>query len=300
MSLDEAVRLFLANLSDERRCSPRTVTSYRQELGMFTRWCTGTGLASPASVTRDHVVTYLGPDGDSGSSMSPATRNRKLTILRSFFRYAVDRKITSTNPARDVRYSRLARKEQPSLTRAEVAHVLTSVSDVVPWRQARNRCIVVMLFNTGLRLDELLSLDLGQVDADNQLLHEVRRKGGSEQPLPLNDAAMDAMKLWLKERVTMAVAGQALFVVCSGGRLSGRAVQARLKTIGAAAGFPFLHPHVLRHSFATELLATGANLEEVRRLMGHTSIVTTSRYSHPDQEALRRAVGRLSGRKGGR
>lgn len=291
MQIDEAARLFVAHVDEERRFSPATVVSYRAELRLLGVFAVAHQVAEIEAVTRELLVEYL---GNGNSKLAPTTRNRKLTVLRSFFGFLVDRKHVPTSPAHDVTFSRAPRRDEPSLSAREVANLLAVLDREGGWRSVRDRCIVLLLFHTGLRLGEMLSIDLAQLDVSNALLREVRRKGGREQPLPLNTDALAALTAWLTARKALAVEGEALFVSRRGGRLSKRAVQSRVKEIGEAAGLPSLHPHLLRHSFATEVLAAGGNLEEVRRLLGHASITTTSRYSHPSDAALRRAVERLA------
>lgn len=291
MRIDEAARLFVAHVRDERRFSPATVVSYRAELHLLGVFAVTRAVADVEGVTHVLLVEYL---GSGEPPVAPSTRNRKLTVLRSFFAFLVDQRLVAASPAQDVPFARAPRRDEPSLSARDVGKLLAVLAKEVSWRGVRDSCIVLLLFHTGLRLSEMLSLDVGQVDLGNALLREVRRKGGREQPLPLNADALSALKAWLEARKGLVIEGDALFVSRLGGRLSKRAVQGRVKEVGEAAGVPSLHPHLLRHSFATEVLAAGGNLEEVRRLLGHASITTTSRYSHPSDEALRRAVDRLS------
>ena len=289
MRIDEAARLFVTHVDEERRFSPATVVSYRAELRLLGVFVGARQITDVEAVTRELLVEYLG-----NGTLAPTTRNRKLTVLRSFFGFLVDKKHAPSNPAHDVAFSRAPRRDEPSLTAHDVGKLVAVLDKEGGWRSIRDRCIVLLLFHTGLRLAEMLSIDLGQLDIGNALLREVRRKGGREQPLPLNADALAALRTWLEARKALAVEGGALFVSRRGRRLSKRAVQTRVREIGEAAGLPSLHPHLLRHSFATEVLAAGGNLEEVRRLLGHASITTTSRYSHPSDAALRRAVDRLA------
>jgi integrase/recombinase XerC len=291
MRIDEAVTAFLANITEERRFSPATRTSYEAELRMLRTLAESRGIADVGGITRELVVDHV---GNGSSALAPATRNRKLTVLRSFFGHLVDRKQLAASPAHDVAFSRAPRREEPSITALEVDKLIAVLERESGWRSRRDGAMVLLLFHTGLRLAELLSIDIHQIDVGNALLRDVRRKGGGEMPLPLNSDATMALKRWLKLRSGLVTTTDAVFVSRRGVRLSKRAVQVRVKEIGVEAGIPSLHPHLLRHSFATEILAAGANLEEVRRLLGHASITTTSRYSHPNGAALRRAVDRLA------
>ncbi|MBI2484922.1 tyrosine-type recombinase/integrase [Candidatus Uhrbacteria bacterium] len=239
-------------------------------------------------------VDYVNRPTPRGQPLAAASRNRKLVVLSGFFAFLKEKGHASADPTAGVPWSRLTRSERPALTGAEIGRLLRATERArSPWAAARDAALVSVLFHVGLRLAELVALDVDQVDLRAGLLLGVKRKGGNSQPLPLNESARNALSAWLEVRGEAT--SSALLLSQTRGRLSRRAVEARVATLGRVAGFSFnVSPHMLRHGFATEILAAGANLEEVRRLLGHTSILTTSRYLHPDGKALRAAVNRLS------
>ena len=300
MTLRPHLDLYFVRLGSGGSWSGRTEQSYWQELELFARFLKDRGRDQWSEVTQADVVAYLARPRPDGEPIAPGTRNRKLTVMRGFFAWIIEQKQIRKSPADDVAWARVSRTERPVLSPAQVEHLVElCVSRAPGWQGARDAAIVTLLFHTGLRVSELLSLDLPQVDTGHRLLLGVSRKGGNHQPLPLNPLAASRLETWLVARKALDLPGfEAVFVSRRRRRLSRRTVEDRVKHLGQAAGLPFVvTPHLLRHSFATELLRTGANLEEVRRLLGHRSIVTTSRYSHPDLGSLRRAVNRLDRKK---
>ena len=300
MRLEAAIAQYLEHLR-ERGCTGRTCSSYQQELDLFRRFLAESGVVEVERVCREHVAGFLARTAKGGRAVCPATRNRKLIVLRGFFRILVAQKAIGSSPTEGVPWARQPPVERPALSQGDVERLLRAVGPTSGWRKVRDEALVTLLFHTGLRLDEATALDAAQADLSARLLLGVRRKGGGTQPIPLNRTATEALHGWLAAREAFCGERQvpALFVSRLRRRLSRRAVELLMRKLGQRAGFAFpVAPHMLRHAFATALLKTGANLEEVRRLLGHRSIVTTSRYSHPDQASLRSAVDRLAkGRK---
>lgn len=293
-AMNDTVLRYAQHLASERRCSPRTVTTYRQELLLLVRWLSGRGVDRFEDVSRDLLLDYLARPGQDGRPVAPSTRNRKRTVLRGFFRWFIQSTGRTQNPMESIVRIRETRTEKPTLSAKDVGRLVGVLESRSGWPAARDACVVTLMFHVGLRLDELVSLDVDQVDLKAGLLLGVRRKGGNHQPLPLNGKALESLESWLHARESLEPATMALFLSRLRRRLARRTVQVMVHGLGQEAGFGFpVTPHMLRHAFATELLRSGANLEEVRRLLGHASITTTSRYSHPDQASLRRAVERL-------
>lgn len=296
MTLRDAIDLYVRHLREELHRTPQTIRTYELELRYLARRLEAEGLTDLAQLSRPLLLEHLNAPRN-GREPAPATRNRKLTVLRGFFGYLVAAGEMAADPTAGLRWSRPQRNERPTPTQGDVRRLLAVLGrEPESWLRTRDVAIVVVLFHTGLRLAELVSLDLHQVELNAGLLLGVRRKGGHQQPIPLNETAVAVLRGW--REVRPEVAGlDALFISRFRRRLSARAVQARLQVLCDRAGIAYaISPHRLRHGFATELLRTGANLEEVKRLMGHSDIKTTSRYSHPDAASLRRAVERLGGK----
>ena len=291
LELTEAVTRYISDVT-ERGLFPRTLASYEAELDALTRFLARRRVKKVAAVTREHLIGYLGRLTSRGQPLAASTRNRKLIVLTGFFAYLVRSGAIRVSPVADIPWVRQPRREKPTLTELDVAKLIRAAECTeTTWIQARDAALVSVLFNVGLRITEVLSLDVSQVDVKQALLVRVRRKGGGEQPLPLNSAALAALKRWLTVRADGTWDTPALFVSRHHRRLSRRNAEDRLRELGERAGFGFrVHPHLLRHSFVTELLRRGANLEVVRRLAGHARLSTTASYAHPDQTHLREAA----------
>lgn len=297
MTLQDAIDRYVRYLHDELNRTSQTIRTYELELRYLARRLGAEGLTDLAQLGRPQLLAHLNAP-TSGREPAPATRNRKLTVLRGFFGYLVEAGEMTGNPTDGLRWSRPPRNEKPAPTQGDVRRLLSVLGkEPETWLRTRDVAIVVVLFHTGLRLAELISLDLHQVELGVGLLLGVRRKGGHQQPIPLNETAVAVLRGWIGARPQAEAETAAVFVSRFRRRLSARAVQARLQVLCDRAGIAYaISPHRLRHGFATELLRTGANMEEVKRLMGHSDIKTTSRYSHPDAASLRRAVERLGGK----
>lgn len=294
MRLNAAIDAYAAALS-ERGCSVRTVASYRAELHQFATFLKARGVTEIHGIDREALSAYLAKPTSAGRPIAPGTHNRKIVVLKGFLGHLVATAGLASSPAEGLPWHRDLRRERPTLSATDVDR-LTRAAETARqgWVRSRDAAIVAMLFNLGLRIAELVALDPPQLDLDHGLLLGVKRKGGLEMPLPLNASVRPLIARWLRDRERLRAQTPALFVARSGGRLARRSIEARLARLGHEAGFAYrVHPHMLRHSFATELLRTGANLEVVRRLLGHSAIATTARYLHPGLAELRGAVERL-------
>lgn len=301
MPLTDAIEPYLAQLLSERGAAERTVQAYREELFLLARFLDGRAVDAWAGASREHLLAYLNRATPRGRPLALASRNRKLSIIRGFLRHLISSEQLAGDPSEKIPWVKVTRTERTVLTGSDIRKIVGAIREGEGgWQEARDVAIVTLLAHTGMRISELLGLDLAQVDVESGLVMDLRRKGGNHQPLPLNIPAQEALQSWLGERDRLHFQGvNALFVSRRGGRLSRRAVESNIRALGERAGLPFrVTPHLLRHSFATELLRTGANLEQVRRLMGHSSILTTARYLHPDQASLKRAVAKLFGEEG--
>lgn len=295
MTPSDAVQGYLDYLETERRLSWRTVRSYRQELRQLVRVLGDQQILQLQEVHRAHVVAYLNRPHPLGGTLAPGTRNRKLIVLHGFFQYARQQGWIARDPTRKVSWVRDPGAEQPVLTPAEFDQLVARLKQRPASRQrTRDLCILTVLTHTGIRLSELTGLDVEHLHLSDQPLLRVRRKGGRSQSLPLNETTRQALEAWLKERAQAAPSTNALFISRRGGRLAGRTIQEHVKKLREQAGLASrITPHACRHGFTTTLLERGAQMEEVKQLLGHRSILTTSRYAHPTPEALRRAVQRL-------
>lgn len=284
MLLEPLVDAYVRHLSDDLGRAPTTVRGYRQELLAFAR--------GNAPLEGEAIAAYVGRSR-SGATLAPSARNRRLIVLRGFCRYLVHAGHLAADPTAGIRRATLPRRSYP-VAGVEDLRLAMAVLQREPdtWRRVRDQTILELLFQTGLRVSELIALDLPQADLLNGWLHQVRRKGRRIEEMVLNAAAAAALQTWLAARPQ---AGElALFVNKYGRRISFRMVQKRLKALGEAAGLPVrLHPHKVRHAHATELLNAGTPLPVIGSSLGHASVVTTQIYVHANTRMLRTALGTL-------
>jgi integrase/recombinase XerC len=239
----------------------------------------------PAQLDAHHVrgyVAWLRRQKRGG-----ATLKRHLSSLRGLFRHLVDRGELKANPAIDVRAPKQAQPLPKTLSKEDAIRLVEAPHDDT--LAARDRAILELFYSSGLRLAELQGLDLDAFESD---FSEVRvtGKGRRTRIVPVGKKAREALRAWLMERADLADAGeQALFVSHRGTRLSRGSIQSRLAHWARRAGLGVrVHPHRLRHSFATHLLEESGDLRAVQELLGHASIATTQVYTHLDFAHLAR------------
>lgn len=296
---------FLRYLGSERRLSPRTVDAYRRDLQGFERFMTdhaGSDEWAWAEVDPGSVRSfpgYLEREGvgrsGAGGRPRPRTVARKLSALRSFYRFLLRTGRVAANPARATRTTTRARDLPGYLTQRQASGMFEQLAadaatgDPVA---VRDRALLELVYASGLRLAEVHGLDVGDVDLTAECLR-VLGKGGKERIVPFGREARGALVAYLGQR---SADGETLpetaplFLSRRGTRLSRRQIQRLAKRrLTAASGGDALSTHALRHSFATHLLDRGANLMAVRDLLGHESLSTTRVYTHTSRERLKRA-----------
>jgi integrase/recombinase XerC len=284
------IRRFAAYLTSERRASPHTVKAYLTDLGQWSAYLAGRGdaiaTASPAAV-RAFLASVAGERG-------ATTLARKLSALRSLYRFLHREGLAPGNPARGVASPRRPRLLPRVLPEQEVAALVEAPGRSGPL-EVRDRAFLELLYGSGLRVSELVGLDLGDVDLAQGLVR-VLGKRRKERIVPFGAPARDALARWIEARAALAPGpdrargGAALFLNFRGGRLTTRSVARRLDRWVIAAGLPrHVHPHELRHCFATHLLGNGADLRGIQELLGHASLSTTQRYTQVDWKRLAEA-----------
>lgn len=286
----EHVARYLRHLELDRHLAASTVEGYGAELGLLV---TRRVSLEPASLA---AFVSLAP---AGGLLAPNTRNRRLAILRGFCRYLVARGELSADPTTSIQRARVPRDHVPGLTVADLRAVFAALREEHPSpRRIRDEAIFSLLFYTGLRISELLSLAVDQVDLGVAVLRQAMRKGGGRTDVVLAPPAATSLAAWLSQRPGEATGP--VFTSRGSRRLSVRQVQKRLAELGDRVGLgDRLHPHALRHTHATALLRVGVDVELVRRSMNHASLATTGRYLHSDDGLLRQALARLPSLDGG-
>lgn len=281
--MKQAIADFVNHLTHERRLSKRTVENYSRDLNNVSAWLTEQHCEQWQQLTESMVRQYISfrhRKGISGRSLQ-----RELSALRTFFDYLEREQLSDRNPARGVRAPK-AKKKLPSTIDADQ---ITQLLDNQPANELERRDLAMMelLYSSGLRLAELVSLNVRDIDfADASLV--VTGKGNKTRRLPIGRKALDAMINWLEIRRQCAPGEEtALFTSLKGKRLGARSVQLRLQQAALRFGAGRkLHPHLFRHSFASHLLESSGDLRAVQELLGHADISTTQIYTHLDFQHL--------------
>ncbi|MBW2263295.1 MAG: tyrosine recombinase XerC [Deltaproteobacteria bacterium] len=287
MKIDAAIEAFGDHLRHERNASPRTVEAYLADLRALVEWGRDEGLEVDRVGQLDIAIlrAYL---AFLYKKLAPSSVSRKVSSIKSFYKFLSSRKMVSENPAALLRAPKLPRKLPKFLT-ADDAVGLMSLPDPVTARGQRDIAILEVLYGAGLRVSELASIDLGHLDLDERTVR-VLGKGRKERIVPLGRHAREALARWLEARESFGKEGprgEALFTNTRGARLSVRSVQRLVKRMTSLLGTSEgVGPHALRHSYATHMLASGAGLLEIQQLLGHASLRTTQRYTHVTVEHL--------------
>lgn len=271
---------YLAHLGSEKRLSPLTCKHYGRDLE---RLLTFAGAKALDALTSHDIRRYLA--NLHGSGLSARSLARLLSAWRGFFYYLARDHGYRANPCLGLRAPK-ARKKLPGTLSPDEATRLMAIGDE-NLLGARDRAICELFYSSGLRLAELASLDCPNMRVGEGIVR-VTGKGGKTREVPVGGYAIRALEAWLIERSKLAACDcPALFLNRRGKRLSQRAIQARLKGWARKLGLPQnVHPHLLRHSFASHLLQSSENLRAVQEMLGHASVATTQVYTHLDFQHL--------------
>lgn len=287
MDLEAARSEYMDYLRVERGSSKNTLDAYGRDVGRYVEWLASVGVTEPDSVTRALVEEYVGVLGDIG--LAPASVERSLSAIKGFHRFMVTDGIAQASPAADVLLPAKPERLPEVISQEQAAALLDQPFEDTP-RGKRDRAILEVLYGCGLRVSELCGLDVGAVYLDEELLR-VFGKGDKERVVPIMGTAAVALRDYLDEGRGQLVGRhptQAVFLNAHGGRLSRQSVHSIVEKYGRVVGIDGLHPHTLRHSFATHLLEGGADLRAVQELLGHASVSTTQLYTHVDRSHIRK------------
>jgi integrase/recombinase XerC len=308
--IKDAIDRFLTVLAVEKGYSPHTCRAYYRDLNEFARYA-GDLSNSPAETTTDqhHVaVNRIDPLLIRGymaflhKKNSRATISRKLSALRSFCRFLISMEMVKDNPAEHILTPKQKRAVPHYLTVDDMFRLLDSI-DTDSVAGSRNRAMLETLYSTGIRVSELTGLNLVDVDFDQQLLR-IRGKGARERIVPVGRKALGAIKAYRDELMKKSTADRrpnpedALFLNLRNKRLTTRSVARILDQVAKSCGLMVpVSPHALRHSFATHLLDSGADLRAVQELLGHKSLSTTQKYTHVSIDRLMAAYDKAHPRR---
>ncbi len=276
---------FLRHLRTERRLSTLTSGSYHRDLQALSAFCDAQKLESWKILDSQHVRVFAARQHARG--LSPRSIQRQLSAIRTFFAFLIREGEIRVNPALDVRAPKAARHLPHTLDADQMQRLLEFRTD--DGLGVRDKAMLELLYSSGLRLHELVALDRSDLDVADHTVR-VTGKGNKVRIIPVGRYALDALKVWLRERGSLAaVDEQALFVGQNGQRLGARAVQLRVDHWARRSGLGVkVHPHLFRHSFATHLLESSGDLRGVQELLGHANISTTQVYTHLDFQHLAR------------
>jgi integrase/recombinase XerC len=270
---------FAAHLEQVERASPHTRRAYLSDLGQLAAFLLEGSIALD-DATRDDLRAFLASRFGSNSA---ATLARKQASLRAFYEHRVRMGHIADSPARRLVFPK-RRVSLPNVVSVDDCFALLQAPSEKTAAGLRDRCALELLYGAGLRVSELVRLEVADIQ-DGVL--RVRGKGGKERIVPLVAKAGEALQRYLARRAELSPRNGALFLNRRGGRLTSRSVARHLVRYALIAGARrHVHPHALRHSFATHLLDMGADLRGIQELLGHASLSTTQRYTHVSSERL--------------
>lgn len=285
--MDKYIKSFLEYLLVEKGLSANTLEAYRRDISRLNKYLTAKKIEQMADVTKDTLAAYLYYLKKEGQS--PSTVAREIASIRSFFRYLCLDGVLEKDPSITLENPRLPKK-LPQVLTEEDTNTLLAKPIKMDHLQLRNLAILELLYATGMRVSELVNLNLAQLDLDLAFVRCIG-KGNKERVIPIGAIAIKALEVYLRESRPLLlknVSERALFLNNHGRRLTRQSywkiIKEQARDTGINSG---ITPHTLRHSFATHLLANGADLRSVQELLGHSDISTTQIYTHLTQGRLK-------------
>jgi integrase/recombinase XerD len=283
------VRDYLGHLSVERGASPNTVNAYRRDLDQYVGFLEERGVRGPDSVSRDDVTAFVAMLRARG--LAPASVERKMSAVKGLHKFLVREGITANHPTAGLPMPKIPERLPDVISIGEAEKLLSSAFPDGAIG-LRDRALLEVLYGCGLRVGEIVGLDASDVDLKAGFVR-VFGKGSKERMVPVGGMAAHALDAYMREgrshlRQKRTVATEpAVFVNARGTRLSRQAVFRIVRAYGEKAGIPGLHPHTLRHAFATHMLEGGADLRALQEMLGHADISTTQVYTHIDRRHIR-------------
>lgn len=288
-ALQSAVQEYLSYLRVEKGSSQLTIEAYATDLRLYTQHLAGLGIGDPDRITRDDIVSFVHALAD--ADFASRTIDRRVSAVKGFHKFLLRENITHTNPASTVPLPQAPDRLPDALSIEQVNTMLDALPRDESAVSLRTRAIMEVLYGCGLRVSELCGLDLGDVFIEEGYLRVVG-KGSKERIAPISGAAARALAAYLNEgrpqlERSYAAPTAAVFLNQRGGRLTRQSVHTLVAKAGAAIKVDNLHPHSLRHSFATHMLEGGADLRVIQDILGHSDISTTQIYTHISRAHMR-------------
>ena len=277
--MKKLIEHFLVYLRAEKDVSPHTIKAYTRDLREFDAFID----KKPKSIDNLDIRTFLASLHH--RNLKKSSISRKLASIRSFFKYLHREGYVKSNPAKLVSSPKVPKNLPKFLTIDEVFSLVETPKGET-FKPTRDRAIIELLYSCGLRVSELTSLDISDLDIKETIIR-VKGKGRKERIMPIGTKAMEAIKNYLPERISLKKKSPGLFLNNRGGRLTQRSVRRILVHYSRMINLTGdLSPHTLRHTFATHLLHEGADLRSIQELLGHSSLSTTQKYTHLDIRQL--------------
>ncbi len=274
---------FLTHLKSERRLSAHTASAYALDLKKFAAFCDHDGIEDWSELDGHRVRSFAAREHRQG--LAPPSIQRRLAAVRSFCEFLLREQVIRANPGLEIKAPKARKRLPQTLDADQMARLLEFRTD--DRLDTRDKALMELLYSSGLRLSELVQLDLFDLDLKDRTVR-VLGKGSKTRIVPVGSQAINALSAWLKERVALAGAEEtSVFVGRNGTRLGPRAIQLRVARWARLQGIGIpMHPHMFRHSFATHLLESSHDLRGVQELLGHANISTTQIYTHLDFQHL--------------
>lgn len=283
LPFEKEITFFFRYLKSEKQLSQHTLSNYQRDLKKLQAACQTNNKYNLTQVSRPDVRFLLGQLHRQG--LSSKSLQRWLSALRSFFRFAIREHWIEVNPADDIQAPKAAKKLPKTLDVDQAIQFVKIKGD--DFIACRDRAMVELFYSSGLRLSELVGLNIEDIDFSDGLI-VVTGKGNKQRTLPVGKHAVIALKIWLKARTEYCDKTEvALFISTRKKRISTRSVQVRLNVLSQSQTMDQpIHPHMLRHSFASHMLESSGDLRLVQELLGHADIATTQIYTHLDFQHL--------------
>jgi len=288
--MDATIEEFLGHLAVERGASPLTIEAYRRDLSQYSQMLAARGVSDPSRAMREDITAFIRTLREKG--LAPSTVERKVSAIKSYHKFLVREGITDALPTAQLPLPKVPERLPDVISVVEADKLLSQ-----PFPQGpvgyRDRCMLEVLYGCGVRASELAGLDVGDLDLETGFIR-VFGKGSKERVVPVGGAAERALREYLlhgraylrAKKTSLRQDPSALFLNQRGQRISRQSIFVLVRRYGDHVGLE-LHPHTLRHSFATHMLQGGADLRALQEMLGHADISTTQVYTHVDRTHVR-------------
>ena len=275
------INQYIEYIFQVKNLSPNTASSYKRDLLKLSNYMESLGVVSYSKITDDIGTGWIGSLFSSNNN--PRSIQRHLSSAKGFFKFLKKNSIIESSPFELVNAPKTPQYLPDVLSPEDVEQLLSlKPVDVL---EIRDLAIVELMYSSGLRVSETANIDLNDFEEEMSFLR-ILGKGSKTRIVPLGRYAINAIQNWIKERKKYSEKSKALFINLKGSRLSVRSIQLRLKRLALKQGLPPVHPHMLRHSFATHMLESSGDLRTIQELLGHSSLSTTQIYTKLDYQYL--------------